>query len=243
MSDLDQQLWDLAVANRILAREGIVDAFGHASIRHPDNPERYVLSRSRSPGIVSRDDLMEYTLDNEPIDRRDRPMYAERPIHGGIYESRPDVQAVVHNHSFSVIPFGVAGVPLRQIIHVAGGIGAEVPVWDIRTKFGDSDLLVVTRDQGLDLAAAMDGGNVALMRGHGCVVAAESLKRAVLLAIYLEANAKILLDTLRLTSDFGGDPVAMTPGEVERTAAMTAMPLVAERTWDYWCARANLDGV
>ncbi|MDH3232807.1 MAG: class II aldolase/adducin family protein [Alphaproteobacteria bacterium] len=236
---LDQTLLNLAVANRILEREGVVDAFGHASVRHPDNPDRYILSQSRSPGIVSRADLMEFTLDNEPVDRRDRPVYVERPIHGGIYESRPDVMSVIHNHSFSVIPFGVTGVPLRQIVHVAGGIGGEVPVWDIRKKFGDTNLLVTTREQGLDLAAALGGGNVALMRGHGCVVAAESLERAVLLAIYLEANARILLNALQL----GGDVVALSPGEIEQTTAMTAMPLVAARTWDYWRARANLDGI
>jgi HCOMODA/2-hydroxy-3-carboxy-muconic semialdehyde decarboxylase len=237
--ELEQALWDLAAANRILAREGIVDALGHVSVRHPDDPARYILSRSRSPGIVSRADLMEFTLDNEPIDQRGRSMYAERPIHGGIYETRPDVMAVVHNHSFSVIPFGLTGVPLRPIIHMAGGIGASVPVWDIRDKFGDTNLLVVTREQGRDLAGALGDGSVALMRGHGCVVAAKTLKYAVLLAIYLEGNARILLDSTRL----GGDVVALTPGEVGQTAAMTAMPLVAERTWNYWCARANLEGI
>lgn len=253
MTDLDPHLWNLAVANRILGREDVVDAFGHVSIRHPENPERYFLSRSRSPEIVSRGDLMEFTLDNEPIDPRDRPMYAERPIHGAIYEARPDVMAVVHNHSLAVIPFGVTGTPLTQILHVAGGIlgdgsaldagdddmPAEVPVWDIRENFGDTNLLVTTQDQGRDLAAALGRGNTALMRGHGCVVAAESLKRVVLLAIYLQVNARLLLDCHQL----GGAITTLSPGEATATAEMTAMPLVAERTWDYWCARANLDGV
>ena len=155
----------------------------------PAIPERYYLSCSRSPGIVSRGDLMEYTLDNEPIDRRDRPMYAERPIHGAIYEARPDVMSVIHNHSHAVIPFGVVGRAMPQILHVAGGIAAgadgNVPVWDIRDRFGDTNLLVTTQDQGRDLAAALGDGAVALMRGHGCAVAAETLKRAVHLAIYL----------------------------------------------------------
>jgi ribulose-5-phosphate 4-epimerase/fuculose-1-phosphate aldolase len=243
MADLDQALWDLAVANRILEREDVVDAFGHVSIRHPGNPERYFLSQSRSPGIVNRADLMEYTLDNAPLDQRDRPIYAERPIHGAIYESRPDVMAVIHNHSHAVIPFGVTGRPLHQILHVAGGItgdgGAEVPVWDIRTKFGDTNLLVTTQDQGRDLASFLDGGAVALMRGHGCVVAAETLKRAVHLAIYLQVNARLVLDCQLL----GGDMITLSPGEVAATAEMTALPLVAERTWDYWCARADLEGV
>ncbi len=243
MTDLDQALWDLAVANRILAREDVVDAFGHVSIRHPDNPERYFLSRSRSPEIVSRADLMEFTLDNDPIDQRDRPVYVERPIHGAIYEARPDVAAVVHNHSYAVIPFGVTTRPLQQILHVAGGIvgGANeaVPVWDIRDRFGDTNLLVTTQDQGRDLAACLGGRAAALMRGHGCVVAGPNLKRTVHLAIYLESNARLLLDTRLL----GGEITLMSPGEVAATAEMNDLPLVAERTWDYWCARAALDGI
>ncbi len=243
MSNLDQALWDLAVANRILAREDVVDAFGHVSIRHPDNPERYFLSCSRSPGIVNRGDLMEYGLDNAPVDQRDRPMYAERPIHGAIYEARPDVMSVVHNHSHAVIPFGVTGRPLPQILHVAGGIvgggNDTVPVWDIRDRFGDTNLLVTTQDQGRDLATALGGGAVSLMRGHGCVVAAETLKRAVHLAIYLQVNARLVLDSQLL----GGDMITLSPGEMAATADMTALPLVAERTWDFWCHRADLDGV
>jgi ribulose-5-phosphate 4-epimerase/fuculose-1-phosphate aldolase len=239
MGDLDQQLWDLAVANRILEREGVVDAFGHVSIRHPLNPERYVLSCSRSPGIVSRDDLMEYTLDNEPIDQRGRPIYSERPIHGALYEARPDVMSVIHNHSPAVIPFGVTSVPLRQITHTAGGIGSPVPVWDIRTKFGDTNMLVTTQDQGRDLARTLGEGTIALMRGHGCAIAAESLKRSVHLAIYLQTNAQLLMDTLRLGSEVN----YMTEGEIQLTAEMTAMPTAVVRTWDYWCARADLDGV
>jgi HCOMODA/2-hydroxy-3-carboxy-muconic semialdehyde decarboxylase len=147
--------------------------------------------------------------------------------------------AVVHNHSYSVIPFGLTGAPLRPIIHMAGGIGAVVPMWDIRNKFGDTNLLVVTREQGLDLAYTLGNGSVALMRGHGCVVAAGTLKHAVLLAIYLEVNARIMLDSVRL----GRDVVALSPGEIEQTAKMAAMPLTSERVWDYWCARADLGGI
>lgn len=230
---------DLAVANRILAREGVVDAFGHVSARHPDDPDRYLLSRSRSPEIVSPGDIMEYRLDNTPIDQRDRSMYAERPIHGAIYQARPDVTAVIHNHSHAVIPFGVTRTPLRQIVHVAGGMGAEVSVWDIRDRFGDTDMLVTTQDQGHDLAAALGDASAVLMRGHGCVVASSTLKRAVLCAIYLEVNARLLIDSLRLSSEVR----YMSAGEVRATSEMTAIPLVAERTWDYWRARANLDGI
>jgi len=246
MTDLDQQLWDLAVANRILAREGIVDAFGHVSIRHPGNPDRYFLSRSRSPELVSRSDIIEYTLDNEPVREADRAAerkgYAERPIHGGIYEARADVMAVVHNHAHSVIPFGVTGVPMQQILHVAGGIADDsgtVPIWDIRDRFGDTNMLVTTQEQGLDLAKALGSGGAVLMRGHGATTAADTLIRAVHLAIYLSVNAELLLNTLRL----GGTLKPMSPGESKLTGDMNSWPFVQARTWDNWKSRANLDGV
>jgi len=246
VSDLETQLYDLAVANRILAREGIVDAFGHVSIRHPHHPERYILSRSRSPELVCRSDMVEYGLDNEPIHDADktpeRKGYAERPIHGGIYETRPDVMAVVHHHAHSVIPFGVTGRPMQQILHVAGGIVGplgEVPVWDIRDRFGDTNMLVTTRDQGLDLAQALGDGGAVLMRGHGATTAADTLIRAVHLAIYLSVNAELLTNALNL----GGDLVTMSPGEIAETDAMNGWPIVQERTWEYWKDRADLSGI
>lgn len=246
MSDLDQQLRDLAIANRILAHEGIVDAFGHVSVRHPDRPDRYFLSRSRSPELVCRTDLIEYTLDNEPVHDADRTPerkgYAERPIHGGIYTTRPDVMAVVHNHAHSVIPFGVTGVPMQQILHVAGGIVGEsgtVPVWDIRDNFGDTDMLVTTQEQGLDLAKTLGDGGAVLMRGHGATTAADNLIRAVHLAIYLSVNADLLLNALGL----GGTLKPMSAGESRLTGEMNGWPIVQERTWEYWKDRANLEGV
>lgn len=236
---LEIALYDLAAASRILAREGVVDAFGHVSIRHPENPERYILSRSRSPELVCRPDLLEFTLDNDPVTATEHRLFAERPIHGAVYQRRPDVMAVVHSHSPSVVPFSVSTVPLEQISHTAGGIPSPAPVWDIRDRFSDTNMLVTTRDQGLDLAETMGGASAALMRGHGSVVAAESLKRAVLLAIYFEVNAKLLLAARML----GGETIAMSPGEQEKTAEMTALPLVVERTWDYWLSRADLEGI
>lgn len=239
MPDLDALLHDLAVANRILAREDVVDAFGHVSIRHPERADRYILSRSRSPGLVTRGDLVEFTLEGEAVDPNEtRSFYIERPIHGAIYEARPDIQAVIHNHAYAVIPFAVTPTPLRPILHVAGGMGASIPVWDIRANFGDTNLLVTTMDQGRDLAATLGNASVSLMRGHGCVVAAEGLKQAVSTAIYLQVNARLLLDALRL-----GEVTYLSPGEVEACAAMTNLPVAVERTWDYWAARADLDGI
>lgn len=239
MAGFEAQLHDLAVANRILAREGVVDAFGHVSIRHPERPDRYFLSRSRSPEIVSVRDIVEHTLEGAPADPAEtRQLYLERPIHGAIYAARPDVNAVIHNHSHAVIPFGVTGAALKPILHVAGGIGAKVPVWDIRKRFGHTNLLVTTMEQGHDLAATLGGNPTALMRGHGCVVVGRTLQHAVMTAIYLQVNARLLLDALAL-----GDPVYLSSGEVAACAEMSDLPGVAARTWDYWKARADLTGL
>src|SRR5882724_1302999 len=155
MSTLAERLDDLVAANRILAREAVVDGFGHVSIRHPEEPSRFVLSCSRAPALVTAADLMEYGLDGAPLDRQGRALYAERFIHSGLYELRPDVGAVIHNHSHAVIPFGVTGVPIRPLFHLAGVIGEAPPVWDIRTRFGDTDMLVVTQEHGRDLAGTV----------------------------------------------------------------------------------------
>lgn len=137
------ELRELAIANRILAREGVVDAFGHVSIRNPQQSDRFLMSRSRSPELVTPDDLMEFALDGTPLDPRGRTPYSERFIHGAIYEARTDVASVIHNHSHAVIPYGITPVKLRPALHVGAAIGAEVRVWDIRRKFGDTDMLVV----------------------------------------------------------------------------------------------------
>jgi HCOMODA/2-hydroxy-3-carboxy-muconic semialdehyde decarboxylase len=236
MNDITPSLRQLVAANRILAHEGVVDAFGHVSLRHPENPDRYLLSQSRAPELVAMDDLMEFTLEGDPIDQERRPMYAERPIHGGIYEARPDVQAVVHNHSPALIPFGVTGTPLRPIFHLAAIMGEKVPVWDIRDRFGDTNLLVTTMEQGRDLARCVGRGRAALMRGHGCVVAGGSLKEAVMAAIYLQVNARLLLDSLPL-----GNVIYLSAGEVERMSETQRLPLSVNRAWEYWSMRAGCE--
>ena len=134
---LHEQLEDLVIGNRILAREGVVDGFGHISMRHPQRAYRFFMSQSRSPELVVLDDIMEFDLDCNPIDQRGRTMYGERPIHGAIYQHRPDIGSVVHNHAHEVIPYSVTKVPMRQIIHTAGGMGRHVPVWDIRDENGE----------------------------------------------------------------------------------------------------------
>lgn len=237
-SALTTVLRDLVIANRILANENVLDGFGHVSVRHPDNPERYFLSRSRGPALVTLDDLIEFTLDNEPIDRNGRPMYAERPIHGCIYQARPDVRAVCHNHALSLLPFGISALPLQPVFHMASVIGKAVPVWDIRDEFGDTNLLVTTAAQGRSLARGLGDGRVALMRGHGGVVAGRSLHEAVFVAIYLQINADLLLRAQAL-----GGLKLLSPGEVERASGFLLEGLSQERAWDYWCARAGFRGI
>ena len=235
MSTLDRVIADLVVANRILAREGVVDAFGHVSVRHPERPDRYIMSRSRAPELVTADDLMVFELDGTPVDPKGRQPYAERAIHSGLYEARSDVQSVIHNHSYDVIPFSVTRAQLRPMIHVAAPMGATVPVWDIRDKFGDGDMLVVTPEQGRDLAEAVGQGSVALMRGHGCVVAGPSIKLAVMTAVYTQVNARLQIEAMRL-----GEPKYLSQGEIDAMTRRQQTPLAGDRAWDYWRARAGV---
>lgn len=235
MSSLNEFLDDLVVANRILANEGVVDGFGHISARHPDRPDRFFLSCSRSPELVTRDDLMEFDLDCNPIDQAGRTMYAERPIHGAIYKARPDVMSVVHNHAHTLIPFGVTALKLRQIIHTSGGMGREIPVWDIRDKFGETDLLVRTMAQGDDLAAKLGTNRVALMRGHGVAVAGMNTRHAVYVSVYVMVNAKLQLEAMKC-----GEVTFLSDGEIEATEAMAASPLSQNRVWEYWKMRCGL---
>ena len=238
MSDLTSDLQDLVRANRILAHEGVVDAFGHVSLRHPDKPEHYFLSRSRAPELVSLEDIMEFTVEGDPIDQQGRWMYAERPIHGALFEARPNVQAVVHNHSPTIVPFGVTSTPLRPMFHLAAIIGSQVPVWDIRDQFGDTNMLVVTMDQGRDLARTVGQGRVALMRGHGCVVAGGSVKQAVMASIYLQLNARLLSESLRM-----GEVSYLSQGEVEKMSDTQQQALSGDRAWEYWVLRAGCEGI
>ena len=198
MPPLKQALDELVTANRILAHEQVVDAFGHVSIRHPEAPDRYLMSRARAPECIELADLMEFTLDGTPIESSGRKAYAERHIHGAIYETNPGVRAVVHNHSPGIIPFGITGTPLRPVMHMCASMGASVPIWDSRTVFGDTNLLVTNMVMGRDLAAALGHGSVALMRGHGCVVAGGSLREVVFNSVYLELNAELQLKAAAL---------------------------------------------
>lgn len=236
---LDDQLRDLAIANRILARQGVVDALGHVSIRHPDRPDRFLLSRSRSPELVVVADMMEYTLEGVPLVDNGWLQYAERFIHAGVYEARADVNAVIHNHSEEVIPFSVTPVKLKPVAHVGATIGGDVPVWDIRHKFGDTNMLVVTMEQGRDLAATLGPNAVALMRGHGAVVAGGSLKEAVASAIYLQINAKLQTAAMHMSPNVE----YLTSGEIRLMRDALRRDVAVNRTWEYWSSRADCTGI
>jgi len=226
----------LVAANRILAHEGVVDAFGHISVRDPRTPERFVLARSRSPALVELADLMEFTLDGVAVDARGRTPYGERMIHGAVYAARPDVMSVVHHHAYGVLPFTITAEPLRPVVHTASVIGARIPVWDIRTKFGDTDMLVRSIEQGRDLAAALADNTCLLIRGHGAVVVGASIERAVLTAVYLQVNANVLLQALPL-----GAPEGLTAEEIAKSTEAQFSPLALDRSWEYYCQRAGVD--
>jgi ribulose-5-phosphate 4-epimerase/fuculose-1-phosphate aldolase len=231
-----QALDELVTANRILAREGVVDSFGHVSIRHPDRPDRYILSRARAPECIEAGDLMEFALDNSPVDpavAAERKPYAERFIHGAVYTARPQVRAVVHHHSPSVIPFSVTAAPLAPVMHMCAGIGHRIPTWDSRTRFGDTNLLVTTAEMAADLAAALGDRPVMLMRGHGCVVAGASLREVVFNSIYLQLNADLQMKALAL-----GAVTFLSEGEIA-AVLRTRSSFTFERAWESWCHRAG----
>jgi len=225
-------LRDLVVANRILAQHGVLDTMGHVSIRHPEDPQHYLLGRAIGPERMTEGDLQRFTLEGEQVAGNSQPAYAERAIHGAIYAARPDVLAICHNHSASIIPFGITGVPLRPIMHMAGLLGPDVPVWEPQTEFGDTDMLVRTLDQGQSLARTLGPRRVALMRGHGSVVAGDNLREVVLNSVFMEMNARLQFQAITL-----GSPHYLSEGEIQGTQSWLLSDLAQSRTWDTWSER------
>ena len=198
------------------------------------------MSRARAPALVTADDLMEFAADGTSVDAQGRRPYVERFIHAAIYAARPDIASVVHDHSAEIIPFGVSAVPLRPVSHVGGLIGAEVPVWDIAERFGnETNLMVVNLDMGRDLAARMGNGLVVLMRGHGAVAAGVSIRQAVIVAITLNQQARLLRDAIAL----GGGVRVLSDGEITATSAIFHPSTPGDavgRTWEWFCLRAGV---
>ena len=223
-------LADLAAASRILAAQGVVDGFGHVSMRHPSAPDRYLMARSIAPALVTPGDIIEYDLDSNPCNANGRGSFLERFIHGGIYKARPDIMSVVHSHSPSVIPFGLVGVPMRAMFHSAAFIAAGVPVFDIRDRFGATDMLVGNAAKGVALAEVMGDRDIVLMRGHGAVACGPTLQASVFRSVYTEVNARIQHWTRALG---GGAPMAALDDEEGRLADAINQT-AGRRAWDLW---------
>jgi ribulose-5-phosphate 4-epimerase/fuculose-1-phosphate aldolase len=222
---------DLVTANHILASEGILDGYGHVSVRDSRNPSHYFLSRSLAPGLVTATDIIEYDLDSNPVGGDNRPGYRERFIHGEIYKARPDVMAIVHDHSPAVVPFSVSSVPLRAVSHMAAFIGDGVPIFEIRDVDGMTDMLISNPKRGLALAKVLGDRPAALMRGHGAAVVGESVKVATGRAVYLDVNARIQEQAILL----GGKVTYFESEEARKTAPQDGF----ERAWDVWKRKAS----
>ena len=219
---------DVVVANRVLADLGVVDGFGHVSVRHDKDPDRYLMSRSMAPALVKAEDILEYDLDSVAVDAKGQALFLERFIHGEIYKARPDVKAVVHSHSPSVIPFGVSKTRLQPIYHMSSFMGLDVPVFEIREVTGPaSDLLVRNAQIGAVLAKVLGDKTVALMRGHGSVTVGISIPQVVFRAYYAEMNARLQSEAIKLGA------VTYLNADEAAAAAKTNDGLVM-RPWELW---------
>jgi ribulose-5-phosphate 4-epimerase/fuculose-1-phosphate aldolase len=227
-------LEDLVAANRILYDQGVVDGFGHVSVRSDKRPDHFLLARSMAPGLVEAADIMEFDADGNPIDAQGRTPYLERFIHSEIFKIRPDIQAVVHSHSPAVIPFGVVAVPLRPIYHMSSFLGSDVPVFEIRETGGPAtDMLVRNPALGAALAKTLGNAAVALLRGHGNVVVGGSIREVVFRAVYTECNARLATEALRL-----GQGRATFLNDDEAKASTATNRAQIGRAWDLWKAQA-----
>ena len=229
--DIDVQ-YELALASRMLAHEGVLDAFGHVSLRHPGDPGRFLLSRSRSPQLVEPADILEFTLDAEPVRPPSDPLFAERVIHGCIYQVRRDVIAVCHHHAPAVMPFCVAGMPIVPVFHLGAAIGQTVPFWDQQEEFGDTNLLVAKPEEGRSLARALAANAAVLMRHHGATVVGGDLRELVSRSIFMCQNAVYQLQAQQL-----GTVSPLSPGETRLAGSLNSLPNVVGRTWEYWSQR------
>lgn len=224
---------DLVSANHILVTEQVFDGFGHVSVRHDQRPDRFLISKSLAPSMVSAQDIVECDLEGQVIDAQGRKSYLERFIHSAIFKARPDVMAVIHSHSPAVIPFGVTGARLRPICHMSGFLGSQTPVHDIRDAIGESsDMLIRNQALGESLAKTLGSNAVALMRGHGSVTVGASLQQAVFRAIYTEANARLQFQAMQL-----GAVNFMTDDEAFNSAEVNDQQI--ERPWQLWKQKAQ----
>lgn len=228
---------ELVIAYRVLAAHGVVDAYGHVSVRKPDDPERYYIARALAPELVTRADIFEFDLDSQAIDDKGQSMYLERYIHGEIYKERPDVHSVVHNHSPSVIPFGVTDMQLRPLVNTGAFIGLGVPTFEIRDFQPSGDIIISSPYLGKALADVLGASPAALMRGHGATVVAESLPLVCVRSIYLEVSAKLQMQAITIAGQ-GGRVVYLDEDEVNATVMRQDAKETWRRGWTLWRAKA-----
>jgi HCOMODA/2-hydroxy-3-carboxy-muconic semialdehyde decarboxylase len=234
---LADTLRELIVATRILANEKILDAFGHVSVRNPNNPSRYFIPRHRAPELAEISDIVELNLDSEPVKPTDFRLYSERVIHGEIYKARPDVHAVCHHHAHTILPFAISGAEIVPVFHLAAVIG-KVPFWDQRDEFGDTNMLVIKPEEGASLARALGPNWMVLMRRHGATVAGTSLRNLTFRSVFGSDNCKLLSQAIA-----HGHVDSLSPGEITLTAAYQERPPSTNRAWDYWVRQVEKVGL
>jgi ribulose-5-phosphate 4-epimerase/fuculose-1-phosphate aldolase len=233
---VDESISDLVLANKILAKEGGLDAWGHVSVRHPTRPDRFLLSVSRSPELIEAADIVEHDLNGEATEHETRNLYYERYIHAGVYAANPAAQSVIHSHADDVLPFAITDEPLRVVMIAAKALGNEIPVWDIEDHFGgETDMLVSEMGRANDLAAKLSNNAAILMRGHGFVAVGPTLLDAITVAVYLPRNAHILMNALRL-----GKVKALSDEEIATGVQLPAESYGRQRAWEYWSHRVGV---
>lgn len=233
-SKLDEAREMVARANRMIANEGVLDAFGHVTMRHPTDPKRYLMSRSRAPELVQPEDVHEFTLDSQIVKAIPERLYGERVIHGEIYKARPDVMAVCHHHAPSILPFCVSGAELKPIYHLGATMGEKVPVWDSRTDFGDTSLLVIKPAEGASLARALGPNWIVLMRRHGATVVGTSLEELTFRTIYIARNAATQIQAQSL-----GYISPLNAAETRMASEYNLKPGPVARAFEYWSVRLD----
>jgi ribulose-5-phosphate 4-epimerase/fuculose-1-phosphate aldolase len=229
---LDEVREQISIANRMLANEGILDAFGHVSMRHPTKPDRFFISRHRAPKLVEPSDVLEFTLDAKPVTPTDVRLYGEMVIHSCIYEARPDVNAVCHHHASTILPYCISGIELKPVYHLGAAMGEHVPFWDSRDDFGDTALVVIKPEEGRSLAKALGRNWTVLMRRHGATVAGIDIQQLIFRTIYTCRNAE-----LQSQAHAHGHVGALTSAEAGKAAAYNLRPGPIQRAWDYWMRR------
>jgi HCOMODA/2-hydroxy-3-carboxy-muconic semialdehyde decarboxylase len=226
---------ELAIANQILARENIVDAFGHISMRHPDRPDRYLITTYRAPERVVPSSIIELTLDSKPVTPTSERLFSELVIHGEVYKARPDVQSVCHHHSVAILPYCITGIELVPVMHLGATMGNMIPFWDSRDEFGDTRLLLTKPEEGASMARALGPHWTVLLRRHGATVAGRSLRECVFRSIYGCRNAE--LQTVAMGMGKLGPQATLTDGERRMCSEGSLNDRTLWRAWDYWSGR------